>query len=241
HIITFKENRHIDLGFQLRCDDFSIEYYPNGMPKTYRSLVTLFEDGQSARQEKIEVNKPLTYKGVTFYQSSYQPYQNYKVTLTREADGLSTASVITAGDEISWHPAEVSYGIINQERKGEVTRRLKIWFTDHQGEPSIFWTDAGKETVIKRPGGTYHLRMDQMYATGLQATKDPGVGLVYGGCVLMLIGLYVAFFLSHRRLFAFVREDGNQCRIFCAGDANKNRVGFEKNFSELIKTLEQKK
>lgn len=240
HIITFNQNRHIDLGFQLRCDDFSIEYYPNGTPKTYRSLVTILEDGNVARQEKIEVNKPLTYKGVTLYQSSYQPYQNYKVVLKRQADGLSTASVISPDEEVSWPQGGVSYGIINQEGKKEITRRLKIWFTDHRGEPSVFWTDVEKETVIERAGGTYHLRIDQMYATGLQATKDPGVGLVYGGCMLMLLGLYVAFFLSHRRLFAFVREDGNQCRIFCAGDANKNKVGFERNFSELIKMLEQK-
>ncbi|MDD2463820.1 MAG: cytochrome c biogenesis protein ResB [Desulfobulbus sp.] len=238
HVTAFGQGKHIDLDFQLRCDDFTIEYYPNGMPKTYRSLVSILEDDQVVQQAKIEVNKPLTYKGVTFYQSSYQPFQSYQIHLKREVDGLSNTSMMTTAEEVNWGEAGVSYGIINRESQGEVTRRLKIWFSDHQGEPSIFWVNPGQDALVQRPNGLYHLKADQVYATGLQATKDPGVGLVYGGCLLMLLGLYVAFFLSHRRLYTFVQKDGNKCRIFLAGDANKNKVGFEKKFSELIKTLE---
>lgn len=240
HITSFKQGQHIDLDFQLRCDDFSIEYYPNGMPKTYRSQVSILEGGQVVHQAKIEVNQPLTYKGVTFYQSSYQPYQNYRVVLKREADGLTTGAAMVTAEEVAWPQAGVKYGIINRESQGEVTRRLKIWFNDDQGEPSLFWVNAGQEAVVDRPSGTYRLKVEQAYATGLQATKDPGVGLVYAGCILMLLGLYVAFFLSHRRLYAFVRVEDSKCRIFLAGDANKNRLGFEKKFSELFKSLEQK-
>jgi len=238
HIATFGQGMHIDLGFMLRCDDFTIEYYPNGMPKTYRSAISILENDAVVQQAEIEVNKPFTYRGVTFYQSSYQPYQNFQVTVEREADGLSSHEFISAAQEVTWSQAGVSYGIINREGKGEVSTRLKIWFTDHQGPPSIFWINAGQQAIIKRPGGTYHLKADQLYATGLQATKDPGVGLVYGGCILMLVGLYVAFFLSHRRVYAWVQEEGNHCRIYLAGDANKNKVGFEKKISELIKKLD---
>ena len=239
HLITFKRGVHIDLDFQLRCDDFSIEYYPNGMPKTYRSQVSILEGGQVVRQEKIEVNKPLTHRGITFYQSSYQPYQNYQVQLRRDVDGLQTSALITTAEEVNWPQGALSYGIINRESQGEVTRRLKIWFNDGNGAPLTLWVNAGQETLITRAGGTYHIKIDQAYATGLQATKDPGVGFVYGGCILMLLGLYVAFFLSHRRLYAFVQTEGKNCRIFLAGDANKNKVGFERKFSELIKALEQ--
>lgn len=238
HITTFKQGAHIDLDFSLRCDDFTIEYYPNGMPKSYRSLVSILEQQQVVRQEKIEVNQPLTYKGVTFYQSSYQPFQHYRVQVRRQQDGLENRTTIAAAEEIKWPQAGITYGIINRESQGEVTRRLKIWLTDNQGEPATLWINPGQETVIQRPSGTYSLVVDQVYATGLQATKDPGVGLVYGGCLLMLVGLFVAFFLSHRRLFAFVASEGRQCRIIFAGEANKNKVGFEKKFSEFINRLE---
>ena len=126
-----------------------------------------------------------------------------------------------------------------EENRGEVTRRLKIWFSDDKGKASVFWLQAGQKAKIERPGESYTLKVDQAYATGLQATKDPGVGLVYGGCILMLLGLYVAFFLSHRRLYGIIQVEGSECRILLAGDANKNKVGFERKFTERIKRLDQ--
>jgi cytochrome c biogenesis protein len=239
HLIAFKSGEHIDLGFQLRCDAFAIEYYANGMPKTYRSRVTVIDKGQPARTADIEVNQPLTYKGVTFYQSSYQPYQNYQVTLKKQGSSAATSGVVATARQMDWPEAGVSYGIINRESQGEATRRLKIWFTDNQGAPSVFWVNNNQETVVERPSGTYLLTLRQLYATGLQAAKDPGVWLVYLGCLLMLVGLYIAFFLSHRKLYAFIQPDADGCRVLFAGEANKNKVGFEDKFSELINTLEK--
>ena len=238
HILAFKSGRRIDLGFSLRCDAFAIEYYDNGMPKTYRSSVTVLEDGKPVRTAEIEVNRPLTHRGVTFYQSSYQAGREYVVSLTKQPDNLSHTAVVPPAREIAWPETGVRYGIINRENQGEVTRRLKIWFADGQGEPAVFWVPAGEETTVERPTGTYRLQARQLYATGLQATRDPGVWLVYGGCLLMLIGLYIAFFLSHRRLWVRVEPAAQGSRLLFAGTANKNRVAFEKKFSDLVADLD---
>ena len=238
-IIAFKSGEHIDLGFQLRCDAFAIEYYPNGMPKSYRSRVTVIDNGQPVQTTDIEVNQPLTYKGVTFYQSSYQPYQNYRISLKKQGTGSETSATVTTAKQMDWPEAGVSYGIVNRESQGEVTRRLKIWFTDNQGDPSIFWVNSDQEAAIERPSGTYLLTVRQMYATGLQATKDPGVWLVYGGCLLMLVGLFIAFFLSHRKIYVFIQPEEKGSRILFAGEANKNKVGFQSKFSEFISKLEK--
>ncbi|MCL2457426.1 MAG: cytochrome c biogenesis protein ResB [Desulfobulbus sp.] len=238
HVYARKGGERLDLGFALHCDDFAIEYYDNGMPKTYRSKVTVLERGAPVQTTEIEVNKPLTYKGITFYQSSYQPYQDYQAILKKKDGSAETAARITVANQIDWPEGGASYGIINRERQGEVTRQLKIWFTDGQGEPSVFWMHADQEAAIERPSGTYLLTIRQRYATGLQATKDPGVDLVYGGCLLMLAGLYIAFFLSHRRIYVLVQPEERGCRLLFAGDANKNRVGFEKHFLQLISKLD---
>ena len=238
HILAFKSGRRVDLGFTLRCDAFAIEYYDNGMPKTYRSSVTVLEDGKPVRTAEIEVNRPLTHRGVTFYQSSYQAGREYVVSLTKQPDNLSHTAVVPPAREIAWPETGVRYGIINRENQGEVTRRLKIWFADGQGEPAVFWVPAGEETTVERPTGTYRLQARQLYATGLQATRDPGVWLVYGGCLLMLIGLYIAFFLSHRRLWVRVEPAAQGSRLLFAGTANKNRVAFEKKFSDLVAELD---
>lgn len=59
-------------GFQVKLEEFNIEYYPNSqMPKDYKSTLTIIEKGKDILTKTIEVNHPLSYKGVWFYQSSY--------------------------------------------------------------------------------------------------------------------------------------------------------------------------
>jgi cytochrome c biogenesis protein len=60
-------------SFEVRLDKFDIEYYPSGQPKDFKSTVTVLEGGAPVLTRTIEVNGPLTYKGVTFYQQSYGP------------------------------------------------------------------------------------------------------------------------------------------------------------------------
>ncbi len=76
-----------------------------------------------------------------------------------------------------------------------------------------------------------------MYATGLQVAKDPGVWWVYVGCGLMLFGLYVAFFMSHRRIWLLVtptpeRFGSAACRLL-----QQESAGFETSFEELATLL----
>jgi cytochrome c biogenesis protein len=238
HIFSTTSER-INLGFTLRCDLFTIDYWANGMPKTYLSKVTIIEDGKAVLATDITVNNPLIYKGVTFYQSSYQPFQQYQAALGKQGSDLRLQEIIPPASQRHWQEGGVSFGIINRETQGEVTRRVKVWFTDHQGEPSTFWVAIGQEASVERPSGIYSLTIRQMYATGLQAAKDPGVWLVYLGCALMLLGLYIAFFMSHRKLYAFIPATGTAPEVDFAGSANKNTVGFSRVFSEIINKFEK--
>lgn len=61
-----------DLPFELTLKQFRIDFYSTGMPKLFASDVEVFDPENGNRFEKtIEVNKPLIYKGVTVYQSSF--------------------------------------------------------------------------------------------------------------------------------------------------------------------------
>jgi len=55
----------------------------------------------------------------------------------------------------------------------------------------------------------------------------------------MLLGLVVAFFLSHKRLWVYIKEEGNKTRVLVAGSANKNKTGFENMYDMLIEKLEE--
>jgi len=232
-IYTFEDGQSIDLGFTVQCDKFDIEYYNNGMPKDYRSNLTVLEKDNVVLQTSIEVNSPMTYKGITFYQSSYEGTQNFILEVTNLKTKKKESFTVPFQKQTGWKEEGLRFGIINgeQTRQGRITR-LKIWFTDELSQPSSFWMNSNATATIKRKEANYLLSAKQMYATGLQVAKDPGVWLVYLGCILMLLGLYIAFFLSHKRLWLFVPKE-DQPNVLLAGSANKNRIGFEKEFSEL--------
>ena len=237
-IYSFQSGVQIPLGFTVRCDYFTIDYYQNGMPKEFLSKLTVLEDGKEVLKQDIEVNYPLVYKGITFYQSSYQPYQDFILNLQNNTTGLSKSSIVPAREQINWEEGGVRFGIINMKTRGESVLELKIWFTDDKADPSVFWIEPGREAVIERPTGNYTLSTKQLYATGLQVAKDPGVWWVYIGCGLMLVGLLIAFFLSHRKIWALVYEENGKTTVLFAGSAHKNKVGFEKTFETLVKDFQ---
>jgi len=232
-VFAFHTGEKIPLGFTVRCDSFSIAYYPTGMPKEYRSNLSIIEGGQTVLQRPIIVNEPLTYKGITFYQASYQPYKDFIVTLNSRKTGASERLLISAGKEVRWESEGVRVGILNLEGRGEQVQRAKVWFGDDKGPPSSFWLPPGQEAIVQRPEGEYSLTVKQLYATGLQVTRDPGVWWVYLGCGLMLLGLTVAFFMSHRRVWVLLRPQGEGTSVLFAGNSNKNKLGFTKEFNRL--------
>ena len=71
----------------MRCDDFDVSFYPDSdRPKEYKSWLTVIEHGKEVMKKEIEVNSPLTFNGITFYQSSFgfEPNRNavFKFTVT---------------------------------------------------------------------------------------------------------------------------------------------------------------
>jgi cytochrome c biogenesis protein len=68
---------------------------------------------------------------------------------------------------------------------------------------------------------------DNAYYTGLQVTRDPGVLFVYAGFILLILGCWVAFFMSHQKVVVDVKSSSNSSRIRVFGSTNRNRLGFE--------------
>lgn len=221
----------IDLGFTVRCDRFDIEFYDNGMPKEYRSRLVVSENGKEVMVKDIEVNDPLQYRGFTFYQSSYEGYRDFIVTLA--GSGQTRTLVAPFQQQVSLDEQKISMGVVNAEAVRERVVRIKFWLKAGDNPPATFWIEPLQATPLEQYGVQQTLTVKQMYATGLQVAKDPGVWIVYLGCLMMMVGLYVAFFLSHTRIW-LVTTSGRENSLLLAGTTNKNRIGFEKTFNGLI-------
>ncbi len=75
------------------------------------------------------------------------------------------------------------------------------------------------------------------YYTGLQVTKDPGVPLVYTGFVMMIIGCFITFFMSHQKICIEVIKKEEKSRVMVAGTANKNKLGIQKKIKKIAQGL----
>ncbi len=238
-IYTASGKTTIDLGFTVRCDSFHLEFYPSGMVKKYKSDLTIIQNGKEQLQAAIEVNSPLHYRGVTFYQASYEGYQDFMIKVTNKTSGHSKNSIVSYQEKGQWPQEGLTFGVVNAEGIGPAVTQLKIWFSDDKGAPSVFWLNSGETATIVKDSTEYLITGKQMYATGLQVSKDPGVWVVYFGCGLMLLGLVVAFFMSHKRVWLVVKEDGTGVTVLLAGSSHKNKEGFARDFNDLAEILRQ--
>lgn len=225
----------IDLGFEVRCDRFDIEYYDTGMPKTYRSHLTISKDGKAMVTKNIEVNKPLTYKGITFYQASFEEFQSFIVNITEQKSGITTQLTADFQQQTELPDQNLKFGILNAVSTDKHVNRVKVWVSDGITEPVTLWLDNDTESVLSGLNKEYKIAVKQMYATGLQVTKDPGVWFVYIGCMMLLLGLYIAFFISHQKIWLILKNDNS---LILAGSCNKNMIGFNNRFTKIKSLLE---
>ena len=237
-VVLFKQRTLQKLGFSVRCNSFAIEFYSNGMPKEYTSSLTVLENGAEILTKEIEVNKPLKYKGITFYQSSYEPYQKFLVTIENSKTGNKKTFITSFQKQTAWPDENLHFGIINAKSTGQSIVSSKIWFKDDSSTVLTKWADNNESIVFAAANADYRISAKQLYATGLQVSKDPGVLWVYFGFALMLLGLYGAFFMSHRRIWLLLTDTDNGIEVSCFGSANKNQAGFERSFCEITARLQ---
>ena len=238
-VYATKDSSPIDLGFEVRCDVFTIDFYDNGMAKEYKSGLTIIEKDRVVLQRDIIVNDPLTYRGITFYQSSYEPYRDFILNITDNATHQSERFVLPFQQQRSWADKDLQFGVINAEAIGQRVVRSKIWFKSGEEPATVFWLADNSSTTFSIGGKDYTLAAKQMYATGLQVAKDPGVWVVYVGCGLMMIGLYMAFFLSHKRIWLYRQVDETGVTIHLSGMTNKNKQAFARDFARLESLVDQ--
>jgi cytochrome c biogenesis protein len=229
------------IDFSVRCDDFDITYYdlkrPEKHVKEYTSVLTILENEKEVLKKTVQVNHPLHYKGLAFYQSNYGAIHD--VTLGIQWRGKK--------EKATFHVLEGSTGQI--PNTNALIRLLKfehqvhnfgegvqvVLFKPNQ-EPRPFWLLRNFPKFDEQRGDEFVLTVEGLTEkeyTGLQVTKDPGVWVVWIGCSLMIFGLIVSFFFSHQRVWVRIPR-GPRGEIVLAGSANKNRVGFEKNFGLLV-------
>lgn len=250
------------LGFSVHCKKFTVEFYDNGAPKEYRSDIEFLIEGKVVKKGSLLVNHPITYNGITFYQSSYGTIPGDKVYLKISKEGSdSEVSImeVKKKDPITLPGNEGQFQVIEVDGnlKGMMGPAALISVQPYQGEEARFWIFQDIEKLKKRfppamlispflnPSAfkPYTFSLDGIeikYYTGLQVNRDPGVPFVWTGCFLMVVGFFITFFTSHRRVWVRVSTHKKLLGISVAGRANKNPVGLEREMDQVIHKLQKR-
>jgi len=237
-------HNEIPLGFEVFCQNFKTEYYSNGSPKEYISDLIVLESSNPIISKTITVNDPLKYKGVTFFQSSYQAIDNeYKVIVSKSLNGDKGKAVkdtffLGPKAERKMDEFGIRFKILSSSSDGHGHGPYKVQITDDTSSTTKILNDY-EEAFVKRGGAEYTFKMAQRYATGLQVVKDPGVWIVYVGCGLMLIGLYVTFFMSHVRVWVLYQPQAVGSQVIVFGKTNKNDNKLEQFKEKIITAILQ--
>jgi cytochrome c biogenesis protein len=253
------------LPFTLRCDDFKMQVYDTGAPKEWRVWLTILENDRPVAQKDIIVNDPLRYKGINIFLSSYgklkeptaptmaafDPEQEIRLNFQSRASGMIYDKRVRINDIVELPEGQGTLVVKSFETQGEfkgveIGPTLTAELTPASGGPeTIFLPLSSPKFDAMRRGALIISAVAKLpeqetrYYAGLQITRDPGVGLVYTGFILMIAGCFISFFMSHQQIVVEVRGRGDHSEVMVAGTANKNKLGLEAKLARLADRLKE--
>jgi cytochrome c biogenesis protein len=105
-----------------------------------------------------------------------------------------------------------------------------------------FYDDAiNALAVLPQYGSPFFLELksfEHVQASGLQIARAPGKNVVYLGFALLTAGVFVMFYINHRRLWFWLREGPAGTELLFAGSGNRDQRDFGVEFARLAQALE---
>jgi cytochrome c biogenesis protein len=247
-------------SFLLRCDWFKLEQNEDGSPKEYRSKLAILspEDSSVVLEKIIEVNRPLSYEGIRFYQSSYglddKGLEKASVTIT--GPGLPAGG--WSGDlPLDWPVPLSGTGItarifnylpdfiIDMETRQAGTRSnnpnnpaVKLLLTRGTDTLHNHWLffnfpeQHAENEVYKAAVSSSELA----YYAGIQVRDNPGVPVIWVGIILMTFGIFTVFYVPKKSVWATIGPQPGAkggAVITLGGTSNRAPQDFQGEFDKI--------
>lgn len=255
NVMYVSPTEKIPLDFYVKCNWYETLYYDDmDAPKDFRSELVIIENGKEVVTKIIEVNDPLTYKGITFFQSSYGMMPNAVGTFIMEitpnngpkkthrlrfGDTFQIPGAGIKGTIIDFSPAltrDRNTGALISYSENMVNPAVKIKFEAPGMESYMGWIlkrlpdtgvlNGGHTVIFKDYWGVEY--------TGLSVSKDPGVWLIYLASLLMTVSLYICFFMSHKKIWVNIAGAGRSVNITVGATTNRNRLTLEQEIDKMV-------
>ncbi len=257
--IDMRDGTKKAIPFTVRCEGAGQENYADGSPRRWWSRLTVLEDGREVKRKEIEVNEPLVHRGLRFFQSGYGSTGEVGsirlLAVSKKNPADSREIVLHPGEKVAldaehsvqlaaFVPDLVINGNRIESRSDQPNNpAIQLSIASQKAGESKMWLFANYPAFSHPSNAPYDFKFQDLamgYFTGLQVSYEPGQWAVWAGCILMGIGLIMAFYFVHIRYWAVPVDDGRGRQVLWIGaSASKNREQFEERFRLLVKEIEQ--
>jgi hypothetical protein len=238
----------------LRFEKLELDTYPDGSPRDYRAYVQLIEDDAEV-ERIIGVNRPFTYRGVSFYQISHgmavavkaSDQDGQPLLLQSFADGAETAAVVSL--PFGGHQSELHFAVPDQDTVFQLVfyQSLPGYGYDvpvlliqaYQGsaiEP-IYSGFIEKSSSLKIGDTTYHFALAPY--SDLRIVRDPAIAVIVLGLLLTVAGYFLWLYWSPIHFRAAVFEKDGRAAVKLEGAAERGEAGFASWFKGLVQEIEK--
>jgi cytochrome c biogenesis protein len=157
-----------------------------------------------------------------------------------ETLGLVDGTHVQLGDFVPDFVLEGNQISSQSDEPNNPAVRLLLTLPDGTKASAWFFTGNPQMNYPSDPGIRFRLADVKMgYFSGLQVAKQPGKELIWGGCLLLSLGLVLALYFVHVRIWGVVARDSKgRSVLLLGGQPNKYRHSFEEQFKKLVDRVE---
>ncbi|MHB0935682.1 MAG: cytochrome c biogenesis protein ResB [Armatimonadota bacterium] len=266
-------SRDVPLKFELGLRKFEIKH-ENHNPTGYKSDLQVFDGGKQVTQKVIDVNHPLTYKGITFFQSSYGlvgmflkvtgpngkvmglPFQIvtesdehgcpiYKPT-PMTGEGMAAETLEIGGKRLTILAHNLVPDYVGGQKVSAshlpLNPAVQIYVNERYPEDQsmehwqkLGWVPVNKSLTYKG----FTITFDQVVQyTGLSVSRNPGLPVVYLGFGLLVLGIFISFYLTHKIIRVHIAPSGKQVSVVAGAFSRAEAATFDKDFTRLRSEVE---
>ena len=135
--------------------------------------------------------------------------------------------------------------VLNAALRAVYLETLKSKGITNPTEKDWLFYDDSLSALANLPlyGSPWHIQLTgfkQIQASGLQMTRSPGQNVVYLGCLMLTLGVFLMFYVAQRRIWIWLKpqNDSNNVEMILAGTTNRQVPEFEKFMGTLRQAFE---
>lgn len=224
----------IQLNFAVKLNDFNIEFYEGSKTaKAFTSNISIIENNNEVKNIDINVNHPLKYKEVVFYQASYgqSPHNDMLMTVFISKDNKSETVDLKYNKACDFDDykivvrdfySDIAYNSQSREyynksyNLANPALYLAVYDKEGKGLMAGWLLLYSKEPSYIEPLNMYFQfkELKDVVYSGFSVKYNPGISIVYLGGILLCFGVVFIYLLNYTAVIFTVSNGVLKYKVF---------------------------